>query len=159
MVDVTLAEYCMSLWLLRQKHICGVYPLMVGLEHAHPSLPGGTTLLDNLFHNEEFREVRNALPRVPNAPTWRFVRKTLTALGETLPAEWERLSVYDIMCASERMAPESSASSPALPPFSGMLIKDAFVLDGPKDKLRLMLREFSTVVKERIWHERVEVAG
>jgi hypothetical protein len=42
------------------------------------------------------------------------------------------------------------AALPQPPPFSGLLIKDCFFLDGQKEKLRLVLREFATVIRQRI---------
>jgi hypothetical protein len=190
-IDITCAEYAMALWLLHVGRIRGVCPLVVGEEHVQSDI--GMVVLDNLFHNPEFRAAKAALPRTAPAATWRFVRATLAALGETLPPAWEAMSVHDIMCASQRMSAPAKAplahakaakggghadadeeqqqndgdddidddGEAALPhvqppPFSGLLIKDCFFLDGQKEKLRLVLREFAAVIRQRIGARRDE---
>ena len=140
-IDITFAEYAMGLLLYDQRALAGVCPLIVGEAAVEPR--SGTTVLDNLFHNGVFRELRNALPDTPPAATWAFVRRTLAAAGETLPPEWETMSVRDVMCASARM--ESGALT------SGVLIKDCFFLEGAKDHMRLLLmREFAEKMRRRI---------
>ncbi len=176
-IDVTFAEYCFALHLVRRRccvrclrvgacasppaacacpsfaahtqHdrgvLAGLYPLVVGEECVEPK--SRKTLLSNLFHDDAFKTLRDALPRTAPTASWRFVARTLAALGETLAPGWDAMSVHDVMCGSARMA---GASTPVLPT-SGMFVKDCYFLEGDKDKLRLCLqREFAEKVRRRI---------
>jgi hypothetical protein len=141
-VDMTFAEYAFALYLYDTRALAGFCPLVVGEEAVEPH--SGTTVLDNLFRNEQFKTLRAALPDTPPAATWAFVRRTLAAAGETLPAGWDAMSVREVMCASSRMQGEASLTS-------GVFIKDCFFLEGAKDHLRLLLmREFAEKVRRRI---------
>jgi hypothetical protein len=131
----------MGLWLHDRGLIAGVYPLVIGEEGVEAK--SGKTVLNNLFHDETFKQLRDQLPRTAPAATWRFVRATLAAVGETLPPSWEAMSVADVMCGSARMG--------AGAPTSGLFLKDSYFLEGDKDKLRLFLmREFAERVRRRI---------
>jgi hypothetical protein len=121
--------------------IAGLCPLVVGEEFVEPR--SGKTVLDNLFHNHEFKALRDALPRTVPAATWGFVARTMAAVGLSLPPSWLAMSVADVMCGSARMQPGAVTS--------GLFLKDVYFLDGDKEKLRLLLmREFADKVRRRI---------
>ncbi len=148
-IDITFAEYCFALLLHDMGLLAGFAPIVIGEEQLEPR--SGKTVLDNLFHNADFKQMRDELPRIVPTATWRFVRLTLAAVGIDLPPAWEQMTVYDVMAGSTRMGSGFAAGFAGFElPTNGVLIKDCYFLEGDKGQLRLMLREFAEKVRRRI---------
>jgi hypothetical protein len=170
-VDITCAEYCLALYLYDRGVVAGFYPIMVGEAGVEPA--SGKTVLDNLFGNATFKVLRDKLPSgAPPAATWRFVAATLAAVGEALPAGWERMTVRDVICGSPRVAGaaagggggscivgsggggdkhNSRGAGAGCALTSGLFMKDCYVLEGDRDKLRTcLMHEFAVKLRRRI---------
>jgi hypothetical protein len=123
--------------------------MVVGEERVEAH--SGKTFLDNLFQNKNFRVLRDVLPRTAPTATWRFVARTLAAVGLALPPGWDALTVREVMCGSACGAVQCLPPGSLLHPTTGLFQKDIYVLEGDKDRLRLFLmREFAEAVRRRI---------